>query len=160
MKTVFIVRHGQAAGGNAMVTDAQRLLTPRGEYEVRAAADHLHSLAPAPAVILSSTAERARATAGIFHAAAPHADLMVEEDLYGADPALWIRHLQAQEDHVKAVLLVGHTPGLEILVQELTGSRAGFLPATLAQVQLQVSTWPEVAADGSGRLIAVWAPGS
>lgn len=160
MKTLFIVRHGRAAGGNALVTDAQRVLTPRGENEVRATADHLGGLEPAPDLILSSAAERARATAGFLHAAAPDANLQVDKDLYGADPALWIQHLQAQEDQVAAVLLVGHNPGLELLIQELTGTRAGLLPATLAHVHLQVATWQEVAADGAGRLVAIWTPGS
>jgi len=160
MKTIFIVRHGHAAGGNALVTDAQRLLTPRGEDEVRATAHRLRDMEPAPAVILASAAERARASAGILLAAVPEADLRVEVDLYGADPALWIQHLQGQQDQVAAVLLVGHNPGLELLVQELTGSRTGFLPAALAHVDLPVTTWREVAANGVGRLVAVRTPGT
>ncbi len=158
MKTLFMVRHGHAAGGNALVTDARRELTPRGAAEARLVADHLGELQPAPVIILSSAAERARGTAEILRAGAEDADLRLEAELYGADPATWIQHLQALGDQVAAVLLVGHNPGLELLATELTGARVGFLPATLAHIQLQITSWQDLVADGTGRLIQIWTP--
>ena len=159
MKTLFIARHSHAAGGSTQITDFQRPLTPHGEEEARATANHLGELQPSPTLILSSSAQRAQATARILHVAAPDAHLCLDDSLYGADPATWIQQLQDLDDAIQAVLLVGHNPGLEHLVQELTGTRGGFLPSTLAHLQLLIDSWHEVAAEGSGQVIQVWSPG-
>ena len=50
-----------------------------------------------------------------------------------------------------AVVLVGHNPGFEDLVERLTGSHDRMPTAALACIEFQIDRWEDVE-DGKGRL--------
>ncbi len=158
MKTLLILRHAHAEVGGAFRPDSQRPLSRRGQEEAGVVAQRLAAWKPQPALFLVSTAERARSTAEAVHRMLPEAQVVLEGDLYGADPETWLHHIQTADEAVDTILLVGHNPGLEILVSMLAGRMTGFRPATLAQVNLAATTWPEVRLDGSSHLVEVVMP--
>jgi phosphohistidine phosphatase len=55
-------------------------------------------------------------------------------------------------DDVEAVMIVGHNPGCESLVEILTGSSDGFPTCTVASVRLD-GRWAD-ARQGSGQLLS------
>lgn len=158
MKGLLILRHAHAEGSHALLSDEQRPLSKRGQSEARQVANRLALIQPAPQIVLASSAARAGATAKAAHRKLPSADLQLLDALYCAGPEAWMEQIRALDDAVDMALLVGHNPGLEILVGSLTGATAGFRPATLAHVELPVESWSQVAADGSSRLVQVWCP--
>jgi phosphohistidine phosphatase len=156
MKTLYVLRHGKAAPEELGGTDHERALTERGQAEVREAAERLKQAAALPALVLSSSATRARQTAQLCLGAWPQAvELVVMDDLYLAPPSVYLAALAARgEPHARA-MVVGHNPGLEELVQLLT-ERSEHLPtAALVEIELAVAHWTELStgAHGRGRLV-------
>jgi phosphohistidine phosphatase len=118
---IYILRHAEAVdaeqvGGN----DAARYLTPKGEEATRRAARGLAALEIKPDAVWSSPFARARQTAGIT-AETMELKCPVEEirELKsGADPGEITGMLQVRLKDVP-VMVVGHNPDLEELVQYL-----------------------------------------
>jgi phosphohistidine phosphatase len=159
MKTLYVLRHGQAAPETDSSTDFERELTKHGQAEVRRAADHLRKRGELPTLVLSSSATRASQSAELCVGAWPAGvELIESEDLYLAAPTSYLLALAERgQDHAKA-MVVGHNPGLEALVYLLT-ERSEHLPtAGLVEIELDVRAWSEVStpARGLGRFRSVF----
>jgi phosphohistidine phosphatase len=158
MKTLYVLRHGQAAPETDAISDFERELTKHGRAQVRRAAEHLLKRGDLPTLILSSSATRARQTAELCVGTwPPGTELIKLEDLYLAGPERYLAALARSQDHAKA-MVVGHNPGLEALVFALT-ERSEHLPtAGLVEIELGVRAWSEVsaAARGIGEFVSVF----
>ena len=66
--------------------------------------------------------------------------------------------LQALPETYQRVMVVGHNPGVEELLEDLTGAAERMPTAALAQVALPISAWHELRLDASGRLVNLWLP--
>lgn len=155
MKTLYVLRHGQAVREDQASSDYERLLTPRGEAEARQAAAHLRQRPEVPSLIVTSSASRARQTADVCLAALPPATQLVAlDDLYLAEPASYLAALAAGADPHEAVLVVGHNPGLEALVSVLTTRSEHLATASLVEIELAVAGFHQLSgrASGAGRL--------
>jgi phosphohistidine phosphatase len=112
-----------------------------------------------PELIVSSTAKRARKTA---KSVAKHCDypgdLELAGDLYLGHADDYIRLLRCVSDDVRSVMVVGHNPGVEELLEVLTGQWERMPTAALAHVVLDVPSWADVNSARYGRLVTVWRP--
>jgi phosphohistidine phosphatase SixA len=138
-RDIILLRHAEAEPPRAEEDDTGRPLTAHGIDEAAAAGRWLAEHAAAPAIILSSPATRALATAEAVSAALGAPAPRVEADVYEATPGDLIRVLDRHAD-AACLLLVGHNPGLERLVALLsTGSSddgRGMPPAAIAWLGL------------------------
>jgi len=155
MKTLLVLRHAHAAGGSSYTSDDERPLSPQGQADAARVGRRLAQAEPPPVMILSSAALRAHQTAMAVQDALHEADLRLAPELYGADPAVWVHKLQELPRDLETVLIVGHNPDLELLVQGLTGRAAGFSPATLARLELPLDDWRDLKSNGSGHLVEI-----
>ena len=155
MKTLYVLRHGQAAPEAEAGTDHERELTPRGHAEAQRAAKHLRGRAEPPTLVLASSAERARQTAEHCVAVLPGAELMLLEGLYLAEPPSYLAALAARAEPHEAVLVVGHNPGLEALIYVLTDRSEHLATASLVEIALSIAAWTELSgvAPGFGRVV-------
>ena len=55
-------------------------------------------------------------------------------------------------------MVVGHNPGLEELLDVLTGELASLPTAALAQVALDIEHWSQVSQAPLGKLVHIWLP--
>lgn len=112
-----------------------------------------------PDRILSSTARRAYETAQIVAQYSGY-DRKIQfiEDLYHAPPASYLKVLAKLPDELDCVMVIGHNPGLEELIEVLTGRCEVFPTAALAHVVLSIDTWHDTRNSNSGTLINVWRP--
>lgn len=119
---LLILRHAKSAWESA--TDFDRPLAPRGERDAPRMGRWILDRGLVPDRILSSPARRARQTARLVAEAVGFDRLEVEFDdrIYGAGVEELLEILGGIEGG--RVLLVGHNPGLELLVDRLAGSRA------------------------------------
>ena len=165
MKTMYVLRHGQAAPEVRSKPDYDRALTLRGEAEVASTARYLAERQRAPSLILASSALRARTTAELCaNALAGPPRLELVDALYLAEPSTYLSELAARAEAHQTVMVVGHNPGLEELVL-LLGSRSEHLAtASLAEIELAVSSFGELSARGPsvaaarGRIVSVFRP--
>jgi phosphohistidine phosphatase len=158
---IVVLRH--AAAEKSAASDHARELTARGRRDAAAVGELLTDILDpdADTVALVSTAVRARQT---WEAAAAELAMTVEErqldELYEADSNELVDMLALLPDEIEVVVVVGHNPTMEALVnqlengddEELAGRLAedGFPKAGLAVLE-QDGPWSELE-TGSCRL--------
>jgi len=116
MRTLMLLRHGTTEDSRPGHRDDARRLTPAGEQQAAELGDHLRREHVQPDVVLCSPATRARQTVGALGLAAP---VEVNDRLYtaGGDDILAI--IRDLDDDIEHALVVGHSPALPALAQEL-----------------------------------------
>ena len=142
MPILVVVRHAKAASP-AGLPDFDRPLSPRGRRDAAAAVPWLREHVPAPGLLVTSPARRAEETTNAVLAAwDPAPPVVPEERVYEAslgDLLLVVRGL----DESAPVVLVGHNPGLSLLVEDLT-SEVLELPTSGIAVLEAPGDWTDV----------------
>lgn len=150
--SLYVLRHAKAedaAGGG----DHARVLRGRGRKAAKLIGRTLARLDEAPDLVLSSSAARARETAELLVEAGGFAtELELRREIYDASAETLLAQVGTIEGEARRVLLVGHQPGLSLLIAALTGAEPEFPTAALARVDLALTRWNELA-PGTGRLV-------
>ncbi|HTK85110.1 MAG TPA: histidine phosphatase family protein [Patescibacteria group bacterium] len=137
MKTLYILRHAEAAQGSP---DNQRPLTQAGRAAAEAMGDTMREKRYLPAAIFCSPATRTRQTLAGLNLTQPKPVFV--EDIYQAAPQDLLRVVHDAD--TDSLLLVGHNPAVHGLTLALAGRgqpgqlhalRVGFAPGTLAVLQ-------------------------
>jgi phosphohistidine phosphatase len=133
MLTLLVFRHGKAEPGEGLADD-QRELAPRGRKAARKMGELARAQGLLPQRILSSTAVRTRETVELFLEGADcSAPVEYLRSLYLAEPHAYLTALAEHAGGATRVMLVGHNPGLEDLVRELTGEIVSLPTAALVE---------------------------
>lgn len=159
MKTLFLMRHAKSSWKDERLPDHDRPLNKRGKKDAPRMGQLLVEQKIQPDRWLSSTALRARTTAELVAETVDFAgEIELRSDLYHAAPADYLAVLQEVADTADSVLIVGHNPGLEELLELLTGAAKAFPTAALARIELPVLDWKELKTSTRGKLIHLWRP--
>lgn len=157
MKILHLLRHAKSSWDEPGLSDRERPLNKRGRRDApRMGAALARRLAPMSIAV--SPARRAQLTLdGLCQGWPALAELAhyTEEDLYTFSSDDLLEWIAAQEDHHRALFLIGHNPALTDLVNELD-HRAGLvnLPtAGYVELRLSVERWRDTA-PGVARLEA------
>ena len=152
MGTLVLLRHGKSdwSGGEP---DHLRPLARRGRRQVPEAGRWLADNLGVVDLAIVSSAERTRETWRLA-AAELHEPPPVMEDarVYAASPRTLLGVLREVPAHAATVVLVGHNPGLEDLVDSLTGRSVPMPTSALAVIDLP-GPWSE-AGHTTGALTA------
>ena len=162
MKRLAILRHAKSSWDDPALDDFNRPLNDRGWKAARRLGRELKQRGLKFDLVLSSTAARTRETIdGVQEHYAFDAPITFEQQLYGASAETLLTMVRRLSEAVTAPLIVGHNPGLEQLIRELThddsrGFRervAGKFPAgALAIIELPAKRWAQVE-PGSGEIV-------
>ena len=160
MKTLLILRHAKSSWSDSALDDHDRPLNDRGERDAPRMGELLRQRRLTPDLIISSDAVRARMTAQAVAEAAGYAgEIRLEPLLYHAAPDDIVVVLRTvPEPNAATVMVVGHNPGLEALVGQLTGERHDLPTAALAQIDLPIDSWRDLDGSTRGTLVDVWRP--
>ena len=108
--------------------------------------------------VISSPAKRARRTAElVLKAANISLEPAFDERIYEAGLPRLLGIVSELDSSNNVVLLIGHNPGFEELVESLTGQPVALPTATLAAIDLGIDQWPD-AQPRSGKLSALVTP--
>lgn len=152
MKTLLLLRHAKSSWKVADQPDFERPLNGRGERTAPLMGRYLRRQKIEPALVLCSPAERARQTAALFaEAARLGGELRYDERIYEASALRLLEVVTQADEAAGTVLLVGHNPGLEELIQLLTGETRLMPTAALAKIDLAADKWGRVK-EQTGRL--------
>ena len=145
MAELFVMRHAKSDWETG-VDDFDRPLSKRGHKNAPKMARWLEDTDREPDAILTSAANRARTTAGYVatHFALNAEDVIETPDLYLADVETWMDALVEQS--ADRLLICGHNPGLDYLVDYLSEEAAtttpdGKLMTTAAIAIFTVPQW-------------------
>jgi phosphohistidine phosphatase len=152
MKRLLLLRHAKSSWDGPRLADFERPLNERGLRAAPLIGRLLLRRKIRPDLVLSSPAERARRTAALVsEAAGLEAPTRYDERIYEATAERLVEVVSQIEEAVDELLLVGHNPGMEELLELLAGERRAMPTAALARINLDVEKWSKVRA-GSGRL--------
>lgn len=168
MKLLGLFRHAKSDWGDPRARDFDRDLSDRGRAgaaimgrHVRTHGVHWDRVIASPAVRCTETIEIAAEAAG---RAFP---VMWDRRIYLASSATLLDLVREQPDAARAVLMVGHNPGLEDLIFDLVpddGSsplrdviETKFPTAAFAVLELPVEGWRDIA-EASARLVHLTRP--
>lgn len=159
MRVLLVMRHAKSSRDDPSLADHDRPLNDRGRRDAPLAGAHLAEAGLVPQRILASSALRARQTAqGVADAAGYRGSIAYLDELYAAAPPAYVTALRGLPPDVATALIVGHNPGVEDLVQLLTGRAVEMPTAALAHLTLDVDLWSTLPDRQTGRLIDVWRP--
>jgi len=159
MKTLLLMRHAKSSWKFPELSDRDRPLNKRGEKDAPRMGKLLKEKELIPQRIYSSTAVRACKTAEAVAEKVDYKDEIIYLDsLYMAEPTAIVDVLKTVPDEIKSVLVVGHNPGLEGLVQILSHKVESLQTATIAYIKLPIKSWSELSLSVEGELKAVRRP--
>jgi phosphohistidine phosphatase len=159
MSTLFLLRHAKSSWKQPELNDHDRPLNKRGKKEAPLVGQYLKENALVPDLILSSTARRARDTAqAVAEESGYPGEIEYNKDLYLSDTACYLDILRHLPDSVNRVLVVGHNPDMDDLLNLLTEVSEHMGTAALAQIDLPISSWHELNEATDGRLKNLWTP--
>lgn len=124
---LYLLRHAKSSWDDAALADHDRPLAPRGRRAAKKMAKHVHDMGVQPALVLCSSARRARDTLKRIASVLPRdTEVRIEDRLYGASDQDLLERLREIPDETTSAMVVGHNPGLEDLATLLAapGSRA------------------------------------
>lgn len=158
-KSLLLLRHAKSSWDDEAVSDHDRPLNPRGKKAAPRMGKLLRELGLVPDAIVTSTANRAHSTALLAaDAAGFHGPLIPDPSLYLASPERYILVASRARDEVEKLLLVGHNPGIELLVEQLTARPQAMPTAALAIIDLPLTSWAELTLDTPCTLRRVYRP--
>lgn len=145
MKTLLLMRHAKASPSVPGVADCDRPLLAEGTIAAALVGSFLKRAQFTIDEAISSPAVRARETIeSVLQAAGMSLKVQVDQRLYEGGALILLEVLSEVGDDLQTVLLVGHNPVLEDLVQHLTGQSVHLSPATLTHVESDAEKWSEI----------------
>jgi phosphohistidine phosphatase len=152
MKTLLLLRHAKSSWKDSDARDFDRPLNQRGLKTAPSIGRLIRKRKLQPDLVVSSPAERARLTTQLaIEAAGLKTELRYDERIYEASVAHLLGVVSELDDEAGMVMLVGHNPGFEELLEMLTGEAHNLPTAALACIELNIEKWNKVRAGG-GRL--------
>ena len=162
MRTIYLLRHAKSDWADPGVKDHDRPLNARGREAAPAMAAYMKAKRYKPDLVLCSSARRTIETYDLVKAVLGEVvPVKFEETLYLAEPRQLMERARWLDDGVKAVMLIGHNPGIAQFALELCASpedadaeklhkrmREKFLTCALAVIKTPAKAWRDVRAGG------------
>jgi len=167
MKRLAILRHAKSSWDDPGLDDFNRPLNERGWKAARRLGRELEKRRIKFDLVLSSSSARTRETIdGVKRHYDFSAPIKFEQDIYLASESTLLALVRSLDETVKAPLIVGHNPGLEMLIADLTedddqGLRQrikGKLPTgAFTMLELEAKHWSDVG-KGGGKIVELILP--
>jgi phosphohistidine phosphatase len=159
MKSLLLMRHAKSSWKHPDLSDRDRPLNKRGEKDAPKMGKLLKHEELIPQRILSSTAVRACKTAeAVAEKIGYKEEIIYLDPLYMAEPAGILDVLKTIPADIKRVLVVGHNPGMEGLVQILSRKVVSLPTAAIAWIKLPIDAWEQLGMGVEGKLKKLWRP--
>src|SRR5918993_4851169 len=153
MKTLLLARHAKSSWEQSGVSDHDRPLNHRGRRDAPDMGRRLAERGIVPDVIVTSTALRARTTAGLFAEALRYdaERIVTDERLYGASVDEVLGVIRELGDEVSCAMVIGHNPETESLAHRFAHEIRDLPTCAVAEFTFDVDSWrgPRGAPTGS-----------
>jgi phosphohistidine phosphatase SixA len=155
-RRLIVMRHAKSSWKSDAPNDHARPLNKRGRHDAPRVAARLEELGWLPAHIISS--DSARTTETLEHMGLD-AQVTFTRDLYHAGIDEVRAAVSPLADDIASVMVVGHNPGWEEVVESLSGEETIMKTACAALLEIEAATWHEaVNNDGGWQLIEMIRP--
>jgi phosphohistidine phosphatase len=152
LKTLILLRHAKSSWKDESLEDIERPLNDRGVRATEVIGNYIRKHKIVPDLVISSPATRARQTADlVLKAARLKLQPRFDERIYEASAHRLLEVISQVEDAADRAMLIGHNPGFEELVEELTGEFQRMPTCALACIEFNIEKWNK-ARPGEGNL--------
>ncbi len=141
------MRHAKSSWDEPEISDFDRTLNDRGRKDAPDMGKRLLATGFVPQLIVSSTAKRARKTAGLVAEQIQYDTKKIEyeSDIYEADISDLIHIIRNFSDEYTRVMMVGHNPAFTGLVGYLSDTLIENLPTSgMALLSFSIESWKQV----------------
>ena len=163
MKTLLILRHAKSSLRGPNSLDHERQLDELAKYDARKVGYLLRNKDLTPDCIISSIAVRAKSTAEqVAEVCKYKLEVVLEQSLYQAKTRDYLNIIEGISDNHTRVLLVGHNPTIEEVIEMLTESldTIRMPPCALAHLNLQIEKWSDLnnqeKINSRAQLVNIW----
>ena len=158
-RRLIVMRHAESSWDSSMGSDHERTLNERGRRDAPRVGAALAQKGWIPELVLSSDAQRTCETfAGLSESFPGKVEARFLSSFYLAGPRAAKEEVAHLEGAVSCVLLLGHNPGWESLVEALSGEKVVMKPATAALLTLELDDWQGAIQAGKWKLEDVICP--
>jgi phosphohistidine phosphatase len=159
MKRLLIMRHAKSSWKDSSIADHERPLKKRGLKDAVEIGKILKHKGLVPDKILSSDAVRAADTATVVADKSGYKkEVEFTGRLYMAEGSAIMDIIQSQPDSIKTLMVIGHNPGMEALVQLLSRKIESLTTANVAYFQADVKKWKDLSLESKIKLKNFWKP--
>jgi phosphohistidine phosphatase len=162
MKQLLLMRHAKSSWAEGGMPDFERPLNKRGKRVAPKMASFLTEQQSTPEMIISSPAARAAATANLVSETIGGAEpvpIRFEPQFYHAPAKEYLKAMATADiATISRLMFVGHNPGLEDLVESLTGNWEILSTAAVVQLQFEADCWKEISPDFECQMLNIWRP--
>lgn len=154
-----MLRHAKSSWEFADLSDHDRPLNNRGKRDAPKIGKRLLKEGLVPHLIISSSAIRAHSTAKkVAKACGYEEEILIDPTLYDSGHSQYLNALRNQEDRYDIIMLVGHNPISEHLVEVLTGEIVTMPTCAIACIRLPIRSWRQIIVKTKGELLNLWRP--
>lgn len=158
-KLLLILRHAKSSWEFTELSDHDRPLNNRGKRDAPRMGKKILKEGLVPHLIISSSAVRAHSTARKVAKTCRYEDeILINPTLYDSGYSDYLNVLKNQEDRHDIIMLVGHNPISEQLVEVLTGEIVTMPTCAVACISLPIRSWKQIIANTKGELLNLWRP--
>lgn len=165
MKRLFLLRHAKSSWDDPQMADRDRPLNARGMRDAPRMAAYMRAKGYVPDMALCSPSNRTRQTLDAITSVIGNFPISYPEALYLGEAGALRAALTGVDDKVKALLLVGHNPGMGTLVSQLTDFESldeahqvsRFPTAALAVFEAKTKHWADLK-EGRLKLVDFMTP--
>lgn len=146
-RSIYLIRHAEAAHKKPMQTDLQRELTLTGKRDAQMAGAYLKNKGVTFDLLLCSPAIRTQTTAQLIASTmsivAP--EVVIDPFIYQATENDLLTIVLNAPTNKKSIGLIGHNPTISAFAKILTKSNIeNFSPCTIAAFQFDIEKWSDL----------------
>ncbi len=162
-KILLILRHAKSSWKDNALHDHERPLNKRGKNQGLKIGKLLKELDLVPDYIISSTAKRAIDTSELVaEFSAYDGKINTDSSLYNQSSVeQYIKVLASISNNYHKILIVGHNPTVENLIEKLTNRIELMKTCSLARIDIKIKNWKDIVNEMyKNDLINIWHPSS
>ena len=121
MKNLFLLRHAKSSWSDPSIADFHRPLSKRGISNALSLSKYISEHQIIFDLILTSPSERTQATLDLIFTEKDFlSKIKFQEAIYHAEMSALLELIKDQNNLKKNILIIGHNPGLHLLIEHLT----------------------------------------
>jgi phosphohistidine phosphatase len=153
VKTLYVLRHAKSDWGDESLRDFDRPLNHRGRKAAKAVGHEMRDRGIRPDLVIASPAVRAKETLErVIDGFGEELRATEDRRIYEASTGTLMEIVRGAPDDSDHLMILGHNPGFQNLVELLTEPSAlheeageKFPTGALAEIRFPVDRWSEIA---------------
>jgi phosphohistidine phosphatase len=158
LRRLMLMRHAKSSWTSHVPTDHERPLNERGRRDAARVGKRLAKLGWVPDVVVGSDSRRTEETWERMQKRFPDARVRFTRALYASGPGELRSEVARLSADVRTVLVLGHNPGWEEAVEELSGREVRITTANVVLLKGEGATWREALERGAWSVAGVIRP--